>query len=29
MDWGKANRLAQVVKPDGRCFFLPIDHFRP
>lgn len=26
MDWGKANRLAQVIKPDGRCFFLPIDH---
>ena len=26
MDWGKENRLAQVIKPDGRCFFLPIDH---
>jgi len=26
MDWGKANRLAQVIKPDGRCFYLPIDH---
>lgn len=26
MDWGKANRLAQVIKPDGHCFFLPIDH---
>lgn len=26
MDWGKANRLAQVIKPDGKCFFLPIDH---
>jgi putative autoinducer-2 (AI-2) aldolase len=26
MDWGKANRLAQVIKNDGHCFFLPIDH---
>ena len=26
MDWGKENRLAQVIKGDGRCFFLPIDH---
>jgi len=26
MDWGMANRLAQVIKSDGRCFFLPIDH---
>lgn len=26
MDWGKRNRLAQVIKNDGRCFFLPIDH---
>lgn len=26
MDWGKKNRLSQVIKPDGRCFFLPIDH---
>jgi putative autoinducer-2 (AI-2) aldolase len=26
MDWGKRNRLSQVIKPDGRCFFLPIDH---
>ena len=26
MDWGKQNRLAQVIKSDGRCFFLPIDH---
>lgn len=26
MDWGKANRLARVIKPDGHCFFLPIDH---
>lgn len=26
MDWGKANRLSQVIKSDGRCFFMPIDH---
>ena len=26
MDWGMQNRLAQVIRPDGRCFFLAIDH---
>ncbi|MEW6265084.1 MAG: 3-hydroxy-5-phosphonooxypentane-2,4-dione thiolase [Thermodesulfobacteriota bacterium] len=26
MDWGMKNRLARLVKADGRCFFLPIDH---
>ena len=26
MDWGMANRLAQLIKPDGHCLFLPIDH---
>ena len=26
MDWGLKNRLSQVIQPDGRCFFLPIDH---
>jgi putative autoinducer-2 (AI-2) aldolase len=26
MDWGMRNRLAQLVKSDGRCLFLPIDH---
>jgi putative autoinducer-2 (AI-2) aldolase len=26
MDWGMKNRLAQIIKPDGKCFFLPIDH---
>ncbi|MBI5286044.1 MAG: 3-hydroxy-5-phosphonooxypentane-2,4-dione thiolase [Deltaproteobacteria bacterium] len=26
MDWGMKNRLAQLIKPDGRCLFLPIDH---
>jgi putative autoinducer-2 (AI-2) aldolase len=26
MDWGMRNRMAQLIKQDGRCFFLPIDH---
>lgn len=26
MDWGMRNRLAQLIQPDGRCFFMPIDH---
>ncbi|MBI4844249.1 MAG: 3-hydroxy-5-phosphonooxypentane-2,4-dione thiolase [Nitrospirae bacterium] len=26
MDWGMRNRMAQIIKPDGHCFFLPIDH---
>jgi len=26
MEWGMKNRLAQLIKADGRCFFLPIDH---
>ncbi|MEW6074867.1 MAG: 3-hydroxy-5-phosphonooxypentane-2,4-dione thiolase [Candidatus Omnitrophota bacterium] len=26
MDWGMQNRLHQLIRPDGRCFFLPIDH---
>ncbi len=26
MDWGMQNRLAQLIQPDGHCFFLPIDH---
>ncbi len=26
MDWGKQNRLSKVIKSDGKCFFLPIDH---
>lgn len=26
MDWGMANRMSQLIKEDGRCFFLPIDH---
>lgn len=26
MEWGMANRLAQMIQSDGRCLFLPIDH---
>lgn len=26
MDWGMKNRLAQLIQPNGRCFFMPIDH---
>lgn len=26
MEWGMANRLAQLIPADGRCLFLPIDH---
>lgn len=26
MDWGMKNRLAQIIKPNGRCIFMPIDH---
>lgn len=26
MDWGMENRMSQLIQPDGRCFFLPIDH---
>lgn len=26
MDWGMENRLSQIFKKDGHCFFLPIDH---
>ncbi|MFQ6122739.1 MAG: 3-hydroxy-5-phosphonooxypentane-2,4-dione thiolase [Dehalococcoidales bacterium] len=26
MEWGMANRLAQLIQPDGRCLFLPVDH---
>ena len=26
MDWGMTNRLARLIKPDGHCFYLPIDH---
>ena len=26
MDWGMRNRMARLIKSDGRCLFLPIDH---
>jgi len=26
MEWGMKNRLAQLIRSDGRCLFLPIDH---
>lgn len=26
MDWGKANRMSKVVKEDGHCFYLAMDH---
>jgi len=26
LDWGMKNRLSRLIKPDGRCQFLPIDH---
>jgi putative autoinducer-2 (AI-2) aldolase len=26
MDWGMKNRLSQLIQPDGRALFLPIDH---
>jgi putative autoinducer-2 (AI-2) aldolase len=26
MDYGMKNRLSRVIKPDGRCMFMPLDH---
>ena len=26
MEWGMANRMAQLIKPDGHALFLPVDH---
>ncbi len=26
MDWGKANRVSKVIKQDGKCFYLAMDH---
>jgi len=26
VDWGMKNRLSQLIKPNGRCMFMPIDH---
>ncbi len=26
MEWGMANRMAQLIQPDGHALFLPVDH---
>ena len=26
MDWGIKNRMSQLIKSNGRCMYLPIDH---
>ena len=26
MEWGMANRLGQLIQPDGHALFLPVDH---
>src|SRR5512137_2758144 len=26
MDWGMRHRMSQLIKEDGHCFFMPIDH---
>lgn len=26
MDWGKANRMSKVIRPDEKCFYLAMDH---
>ena len=26
LEWGMKNRLSRLIKPDGHCQFLPIDH---
>lgn len=26
MDYGMKNRLSRVIKPDGHCMFMPLDH---
>lgn len=26
MDWGMANRMSKLIKQDGRCFYLAMDH---
>ncbi len=26
LGWGMKNRLMRLIRPDGRCFYLPIDH---
>ena len=26
LGWGMKNRLSRLIRPDGHCQFLPIDH---
>ncbi len=26
VDWGMRNRLSRLIREDGHCFFMPIDH---
>ena len=26
LDWGMRNRLSRLIKEDGHCQFLPVDH---
>jgi putative autoinducer-2 (AI-2) aldolase len=26
MDWGMENRLSKLIKPDGHCFYMAMDH---
>jgi len=26
MDWGMSNRMSQLIKADGKCFYLAMDH---
>ncbi len=26
MDWGKASRMSKVIKSDGKCYYLAMDH---
>ncbi len=26
MDWGMKKRMSNLIQPDGRCMFLPVDH---
>ena len=26
MDWGMKNRLSRIIKADGKCLLMPIDH---
>ena len=26
MDWGMTNRMSKLIKADGKCFYLAMDH---